>query len=254
MHQIGEVAELAKVSTRLLRHYDEIGLLVPSGRSEAGYRLYSHADLERLQSILFYRALEFPLDAIRRLMTAPGFDRHAALLHQRELLQQQAAHLGDLLALIDKTINDIDPETGREKHPMNTKEMFEVFPDMKQEHQDEAQERWGNTEAWKQSAERWSQYTKTDMERMKSEMTQAYGRLENLFASGTRPDAPEALMAIEAMRLLSDKWFYDTSKEMHVKGTEFVSRDERFVRNIDKNCPGLAAWIHQAAKANLAAG
>jgi len=152
---------------------------------------------------------------------------------------------------IDKTINDIDPETGQEKHPMNTKEMFEVFPDMKQEHQDEAQERWGNTEAWKQSAERWSQYTKADMERMKSEMTQAYGRLENVFASGARPDAPEALAAIEALRLLSDKWFYDTSKEMHVKGTEFVSRDERFVRNIDKNCAGLAAWIHEAAKANL---
>jgi DNA-binding transcriptional MerR regulator len=57
MHQIGEVAELANVSTRLLRHYDEIGLLVPSGRSEAGYRLCSHADLERLQSIFFYRAL-----------------------------------------------------------------------------------------------------------------------------------------------------------------------------------------------------
>jgi DNA-binding transcriptional MerR regulator len=254
MHQIGEVAELAKVSTRLLRHYDEIGLLVPSGRSEAGYRLYSHADLERLQSILFYRALEFPLDAIRRLMKGPGFDRHAALLHQRELLQQQAARLGDLLALIDKTLGDIDPETGREKHPMNTKEMFEVFPDMKQEHQDEAQERWGNTEAWKQSAERWSRYTKADVERMKLEMTQVYGRLENVFASGARPDAPEALTAIEAMRLWSDKWFYDTSKEMHVKGTEFVSRDERFVRNIDKNCPGLAAWIHQATKANLAAG
>lgn len=254
MHQIGQVAELAKVSTRLLRHYEEIGLLVPSGRSEGGYRLYSHADLERLQSILFYRALEFPLDTIRRLMSAPGFDRHGALLHQRELLRQQAAHLGDLLALIDKTINDIDPETGREAHSMNIREMFELFPDIRQEHQDEAQERWGNTEAWKQSAERWSKYTKTDVERMKSEMTQVYGRLEKLFASGARPDAPEALTAIEAMRLLSDKWFYDTSKVMHVKGTEFVSLDERFVRNIDKNCPGLAAWIHQAAKANLAAG
>ena len=254
MHQIGEVAELGKVSARLLRHYDEIGLLVPSGRSEAGYRLYSHADLERLQLILFYRALEFPLDSIRDLLAAPGFERHAALLHQRELLQQRAAHLGDLLALIDKTINGIDSETGREKHPMNTKEMFEAFPDMRQEHQDEAQQRWGNTEAWKQSAERWSQYTKADVERMKAEMAQVNRRLEEIFASGARPDAPEALTAVEALRLLSHKWFYDTSKEMHVKGTEFVSKDERFVRNIDKNCPGLAVWIHQAAKANLAAG
>ncbi len=254
MYQIGEAAELSRVSTRLLRHYDEIGLLVPSGRSGAGYRLYSRADLEHLQLILFYRALEFPLDTIRRLITGPGFDRHAALLHQRELLQQRAAHLGELLALIDRTINDIDPVTGEEKHPMDTTELFEAFPDMRQEYQDEAQERWGHTEAWRQSAERWSKYTKADVDRMKAEMAKVYGRLEDVFASGAKPDTPEALTAIEAMRQLSDRWFYDTSKEMHVRGTGFVSQDERFVRNIDRNYPGLAAWIHRAAKANLAAG
>ena len=72
MHKIGEVAELAKVSIRLLRHYDEIGLLVPSGRSEAGYRLYAREDLQRLQQILFYRTLEFPLEEIQKLMTLPA--------------------------------------------------------------------------------------------------------------------------------------------------------------------------------------
>ena len=254
MHKIGEVAELAKVSIRLLRHYDEIGLLVPSGRSEAGYRLYAHADLQRLQQILFYRTLEFPLEEIQKLMTAPGFDRHAALLQQRELISHRAQQLGAVLELIDQTIAEFDPKTGREKQTMNTKEMFDVFPDMKQEYQDEAQQRWGNTEAWKQSAARWSKYTKAEMERLKQEMAQVYGQLEKVFVAGTRPDAPAALAAIEAARLLSDKWFYDTSKEQHAKGTEWTSKDERFVRNIDKNCPGLAAWMHQAAKANLKAG
>jgi DNA-binding transcriptional MerR regulator len=254
MHKIGEVADLAKVSIRLLRHYDEIGLLVPSGRSEAGYRLYAHTDLQRLQQILFYRTLEFPLEEIQKLMTAPGFDRHAALLQQRELIGHRAQQLGAVLDLIDKTIAEIDPKRGQEKSTMNTKEMFEVFPDMKQEYQGEAQERWGDTEAWKQSVARWNKYTKADMERMKQEMAQVYGRLEKVFTAGTRPDAPEALAAIEAARLLSDKWFYDCPKDLHVKGTEWTSSDERFVRNIDKNCPGLAAWMHQAAKANLAAG
>ena len=135
MNQIGEVATLAKVSIRLLRHYDEIGLLVPSGRSESGYRLYARADLERLQLILFYRSLEFPLDEIQRLMQAPDFDRHAALLQQRELLRRKAQHLGDVLDLIETTIANIDV-MGEEINTMSTQLMFEVFPDMKQEYQD----------------------------------------------------------------------------------------------------------------------
>ncbi len=253
MHKIGEVAELAKVSIRLLRHYDEIGLLVPSGRSEAGYRLYAHADLQRLQQILFYRTLEFPLEEIQKLMSAPDFDRHAALLQQRELIKHKALQLGGVLDLIERTLTEIDPR-GQEQAMINTKEMFKVFPDMKQEYQDEAEERWGNTDAWKQSAERAKKYTKADWERMKQEMAVVYGRLEAVFTAGKKPDSPEALAAIEAARLLSDKWFYDTSKEFHVKGTEWVSKDERYVRNIDKNCPGLAVFMHQAAKANLAKG
>jgi Asp-tRNA(Asn)/Glu-tRNA(Gln) amidotransferase C subunit len=184
-------------------------------------------------------------------MQAPDFDRHAALLQQRELLRRKAQHLSDVLDLIEKTLANIDP-SGQEINTMNTQQMFEVFPDMKQEYQDEAQERWGNTEAWKQSATRWKKYTKADLERMKQEMAQVYGHLEKVFAAGTRPDAPTAIAAIDAQRLLFNRWFYDCSKELHAKVTEWTSSDERFVRNLDKNCPGLAAWMHQAARANLA--
>jgi MerR family transcriptional regulator, thiopeptide resistance regulator len=254
MHKIGEVAELAKVSVRLLRHYDEIGLLVPSGRSEAGYRLYAHADLQRLQQILFYRALEFPLDEIQQIMTSPGFDRHAALLQQRELIGRRAQELGTVLALIEKAIAEIDPATGREKRTMSNEEMFEVFPDMKQEWQHEAQERWGNTEAWKQSTERAKKYTRADWERMKQEMATVYGRLEAAFKANRKPDSPEALAAVDGIRLLIDKWHYSCSKEFHATLTGYTSGDERFVRNIDRNCPGLAVFMHEAARANLAAG
>ncbi len=254
MHKIGEVAELAKVSIRLLRHYDEIGLLVPSGRSEAGYRLYAREDLQRLQQILFYRALEFPLEEIQKLMASPGFDRHAALLQQRELIGRRAQELGAVLELIDKTIAEIDPNTGLEQQTMSNKEMFDVFPDMKQDWQDEAQECWGNTGAWKQSAERAKKYTKADWERMKQEMATVYGRLEIAFKAGAKPDSPQAIAAVEGIRLLIDKWHYSCSKEFHATLTGHTSSDERFVRNIDKNCPGLAAYMHEAAKANLGAG
>ncbi len=254
MHKIGEVAELAKVSIRLLRHYDQIGLLVPSGRSEAGYRLYSREDLQRLQQILFYRTLEFPLEEILKLMTSPAFDRHAALLQQRELIGRRAQELGAVLDLIDKTIAEIDPTRGREEQTMSNKEMFEVFPDMKQEYLDEARERWGNTDAWKQSAERSRKYTKADWERMKQEMGNVYGQLEKVFRAGKKPDSPEAIAAVDAIRLLIDRWHYNCSKEFHANLTAMTSSDERFVRNIDRNCPGLAAYMRDAAEANLAAG
>ncbi|HEY0962720.1 MAG TPA: MerR family transcriptional regulator [Pseudomonadales bacterium] len=254
MHRIGEVAELARVSIRLLRHYDEVGLLVPSGRSEGGYRLYSRADLQRLQQILFYRTLEFPLDEIRRLMTAPAFDRHAALLQQRELIRGRAQQLDAVLALIDRTIADIDPETGLEKSTMSTKEMFEVFPELKQQDIDEAEARWGHSDAWKQSAARSRHYRKEDWERMKQEASEVNARLETVFTAGHAPDSLEAVTAIDAARELITRWHYDCSKDFHVRLTEMTSNDARFVKNIDRNCPGLAAWMARAAQANLAAG
>src|SRR6185369_365458 len=76
---VSQVARMAGVSVRTLHHYDQIGLLRPSGRSEAGYRLYDRADLERLQQVMFFRALEVPLEEIARIMTDPDFDVGAAL-------------------------------------------------------------------------------------------------------------------------------------------------------------------------------
>ncbi|MDY6983146.1 MAG: MerR family transcriptional regulator, partial [Pseudomonadota bacterium] len=242
------------VSIRLLHHYDQIGLLVPSGRSEAGYRLYSHADLRRLQQILFYRTLEFPLETIQQLMTAPDFDRHAALLQQRELIRERTQQLGAVLALIDRTIADIDPGTGQETQSMSTKEMFEVFPELKQEDVIEAEARWGHTDAWKQSAARSRNYRKEDWERMKREAAEVNERLEAIFSAGHKPNSPEALQAVDAARDLITRWHYDCSKDFHVRLTAMTSNDERFVKNIDRNCEGLAAWMHEAAKANLAAG
>jgi DNA-binding transcriptional MerR regulator len=87
-YTVSQVASLASVSVRTLHHYDETGLLTPSKRSEAGYRLYNDSDLERLQQVLFFRELGFALDVIAGLMKEPGFDRESALLMQRELLRR----------------------------------------------------------------------------------------------------------------------------------------------------------------------
>jgi MerR family transcriptional regulator, thiopeptide resistance regulator len=94
MRTVGEVSELAGVTVRTLHHYDEIGLLRPSGRSEAGYRLYGHADLERLQEIVVWRQLGFSLTEVQDLLDDPGYDRGAALRRQRELVELQVERLG----------------------------------------------------------------------------------------------------------------------------------------------------------------
>jgi DNA-binding transcriptional MerR regulator len=123
-HTVGEVAKLAHVSVRTLHHYDEIGLLRPSARSETGYRLYSSADLEKLQQVLFFKEIGFGLEDIRDLMADPAFDRREALLVQRDLLAERALRLEAMLGLIERTLASLEGGL-----PMTRAEMFEVFGD-----------------------------------------------------------------------------------------------------------------------------
>src|SRR4051812_43314536 len=105
---VGELAKLAHISVRTLHHYDEIGLLRPSGRSRASYRLYTEADLARLQQVLFFRALGFSLDDVARVLSAPDFDRKKALLAQRALLVREGRRLEAMVALVDKTLDALE--------------------------------------------------------------------------------------------------------------------------------------------------
>jgi DNA-binding transcriptional MerR regulator len=89
MRTVGELSRLAGVTIRTLHHYDRIGLLCPSGRSEAGYRLYAYEDLTRLQEIVVWRQLGFSLQEIQQLLDEPGHDRAEALRRQRELVELQ---------------------------------------------------------------------------------------------------------------------------------------------------------------------
>ena len=98
MKTVKQVSHLSGVSVRTLHHYDAIGLLPPTQVTEAGYRLYDDAALQRLQSILLLRHLQFPLKQIKQILDAPGFDPVTALEQQIHLLQLQRQHLDDLIA------------------------------------------------------------------------------------------------------------------------------------------------------------
>lgn len=101
MLTIHQMAERTGVTIRALRYYDKIGLLPPGAVSPAGYRLYGPAELERLQQILFFRELEFPLAEIKAILASPAYDRTAALTAQRALLRAKRDRLDGLLRLVE---------------------------------------------------------------------------------------------------------------------------------------------------------
>ena len=246
---VGEAAQLAKVSVRTLHHYDEIGLLEPSGRSAAGYRLYEQDDLERLHQVLLFRELGFSLDEIRQIMLDPAFDRTEALRAQRSLLTEKAQRTQAQLAAIDRALaaeEEGTTMTDQERAGMFG-ELFDGFnPD---DYEEEVQERWGTTEAYKQSAERTKRYTKADWEQIKAEMDENTAEFVALMDAGIPSDSPEAMALAEAKRAHISKWFYDCPTEFYVNMASIWVNDPRFTKNIDKAKPGLAAYSYAAVQA-----
>jgi MerR family transcriptional regulator, thiopeptide resistance regulator len=248
---VSQVARLAHVSVRTLHHYDEIGLLQPSGRSHAGYRLYGEADLQRLQQILFFRALELPLPEITRIMTEPDFDVVATLKIQREMLVEKVAHSHALIAAVEAAINRIEKGT-----PMTTKDTEESFSPWKDfdasKYEAEAEQRWGGTAAFKESKRRTARYTKADWELIQADAANSYGALVRELKAGTPPDAEAAMDAAEVHRAHISRWFYDCSPEIHRGLGELYDTDARFTATVDKFAPGLSAYARQVFAANAA--
>ncbi|MBF0544365.1 MAG: MerR family transcriptional regulator [Candidatus Riflebacteria bacterium] len=241
--KVSELAQLAKVTARTLHHYDEIGLLKPSERSEAGYRLYGIKDLERLQQIRFFCELGFCLEEIHRIMTDPFFDRQTALLAQRELLIEKTRRIGQMIEAVDRALL-----AQKEGIPMNEKKMFEGF-DSKQ-YQDEVKKRWGETEAFQESKRRTKKYGKADWQKISSEVNSIEKALASCLESGKPPKAPEVIELAEQLRLHIDRWFYPCSPEMHVNlGNMYVS-DSRFAEHYEKITTGLSQYVRDAILAN----
>ncbi|MDQ1037870.1 DNA-binding transcriptional MerR regulator [Streptomyces sp. V3I8] len=247
-HSVGQVAGFAAVTVRTLHHYDEIGLLVPSGRSHAGHRRYSDADLDRLQQILFYRELGFPLDEVAALLDDPEADPRAHLRRQHELLSDRIEKLRKMAAAVEHAMEartmgiDLTPE-----------EKFEVFGDKDpEEHAEEAERRWGGTEMYAESQRRAARYTKDDWRRMQAEVASWGERYAALMESGEPATGERAMDMAEEHRLHIDVWFYACAYEMHrCLGDMYVS-DERFKAFYDSMRPGLAEHLRDAITANAA--
>lgn len=245
-HTVGEVSKLTGLSVRALHHYDEIGLLEPSERTEAGYRLYSAADLAELQQVLFFRELGFALDEIRGIMRDPSFDRREALEFQRAMLTEKAAQLERMAGAVGAALDAM-----KEGRTMDEKDMFEVFGDFDpKEYEAEAEQRWGGTDAYRVSMERTKRYTKADWLRIKEEAAAVVDGMAALMDAGVPAGDPRAMDLAEEHRAQIDRWFYPCASEMHVGLGRMYVADPRFARNYEKVREGMAQYMCDAIAAN----
>ncbi|TQM64461.1 MerR family transcriptional regulator [Humibacillus xanthopallidus] len=242
---VGQVADVFGVTVRTLHHYDEIGLLVPSERSAAGYRLYTDEDLRRLQQIVVYRRLELPLDEIASLLDGDE-DPDVHLRRQREVVMQRFDELTELVVAIDRAL-----EREMDERPATTAELKELFGDgFSDDYQQEAQERWGETDAWKQSAARTSRYTPADWAEVKAEMEAVNAAFVAALESGEPATGEAAMDAAEAHRLHIERRFYDLSHDVHRGLADMYVADPRFTKTYEDLAPGLAAYVRDAIHAN----
>jgi DNA-binding transcriptional MerR regulator len=241
---VGETAKLARVSVRTLHHYDAVGLLTPSRRTDAGYRLYGDTDLERLQQIMLFRELGFALPDIRRIMTDPGFDRRTALVAQRKLLAEKATRTEAMLDAIDTAIGAMEEGT-----EMDKEQMFEVFGDFDPAgYEQEVRERWGETGAYRESARRTAGYTKADWLRVKAEQEAITAGMAERMDAGDAPDSPEVQALVERHRLSIDRSFYPCSLGMHAGLGEMYVADPRFAAVYERIRPGMAVFMRDAMR------
>ena len=245
-YTINKIAQMAGVTLRTLRYYDKIGLLAPTARSEAGYRLYSDEDAGRLQQILFFRELDFPLVKILQIMGNPDFDRKKALAMQIEFLEKRAARYEKLSKMARHTLQNLE---GGIK--MENREMFKAFDydkmveDQKQ-YEDEVKARWGSTDAYRISAERTSKYTKADWEKINAESEVYMKELIFCFNERVSYADPRMMAVCEAARGHMSKYFYPCSLEAYSNLGSMYIADERFTAYYDKFAPGLAAYYNEA--------
>jgi MerR family transcriptional regulator, thiopeptide resistance regulator len=243
---VGQLAELAGVTVRTLHHYDEIGLLHPSERTAAGYRLYTPDDVTRLQHVVVYRRLGFALEEIALLLDDPEADVAAHLRRQRTAVLSRLDEMRGLVAAIDRAL-----EAAVSGIKLTNEEQKELFGEgYSEEYASEAKQRWGDTDAWKQSQARTTSYTKEDWVQIKTEAEAVTNTFVAALQAGDSPTSERAMDAAEQARLHIHNRFYELSPEFHRNLGDMYVADPRFTKTYEDIAPGLAQYVRDAIHAN----
>ncbi len=235
MWTVHEVSRLTGVSVRALHHYDAIDLLKPAEITEAGYRLYDDVSLCRLQNILMFRELRFPLKEIKVMLDNPNFDSGEALTQQIKLLKMQQKHIGELISLAYKI-----KEKGVDHMDFNAFQYSEM-----EQYKKEVRERWGNTKAYQEYQERTINITKRE------QMDAASG-LMTLFADvgalrSLSPDHDKVQKKIREIQSFITENYYNCTDEIFSNLGDMYVGDERMRKSIDKaGGDGTAEFVRKA--------
>ena len=214
MKTVGEISKMTGISVRTLHHYDAIGLLHPAQVTEAGYRMYSDQNLQRLHTILLLRQLQFPLKEIRQILDSPGFDPLEALPQQIELLELQRQHLDDLISHARTIL-----KTG--VIPMN----FKPFDQKKlDEYAAEAKNRWGRTDAYQEYEQRSAGQSREQQNDAASGLMELFVRFGQIRNTDPASEQAQALVA-ELKQYITDHYYTCTNQILQGLGMMYVAGD-----------------------------
>lgn len=239
---IREFANLTGVSVRTLHFYDEIGLLKPSSVDEQnGYRFYDEYSLTRMQEILFYRELDFPLKEIGLILSSPDYDKQNALKKQKHLLKLKKDR-------IERIISALDGAMKGETVNMAAFDNSE-FEAKREEYAKEAKKRWGETTAYKESTEKAADYSSEMWKQVNSAMDERISEFADCKRNGLDPDSKEAQALVKKWRDFITEYYYTCTEEILAGLGKMYTADERFLKNIDRHGDGTARFMSDAIKA-----
>ncbi|MEU3494263.1 MerR family transcriptional regulator [Kitasatospora cineracea] len=247
---VGQVSGFAGVTIKTLHHYDRSGLLSPSERSPAGYRLYSSADLARLQQILFYRELGFPLEQIADILADPQANALGHLLARRQALTDQIERLHKLVDVAERAI-----EVQRTGVELSPEERFEIFGDVVFDlsYAADAHLKWGERDGHREALARAATHSKEDWRLLMAEAAEWRGRLLAAFDGGLPADDEAVLDLAEQHRQHIARWFTPCPPEMHCRIADDYEADARafsLVVPAAEQRPGLAGYLRTAISRN----
>ena len=238
---IREFAKLTGVSVRTLHFYDEIGLLNPSSVDEQnGYRFYDEYSLTRMQEILFYRELDFPLKEIRMILSSPDYDKQNTLKEQKHLLTLKKERLERLISALE----------GAMKGEIVNMDVFDnsEFKAKREDYAKEATEKWGDTAAYTESAEKTADYSADKWKQVNSAMDERIAEFADCKIKGFAPDSKEAQVLAKKWQDFITENYYTCTKEILASLGEMYVADERFKKNIDRHGDGTAQFMRDAIK------
>lgn len=235
MKTVHEVSRLTGVSVRTLHHYDAIGLLKPARTTDAGYRLYDDAALKRLQNILIFRELQFPLKEIKAILDSPEFDPKEALEQQIGLLELRRKHIDELIAYARRIQKE-----GEKAMNFSTFNQEEI-----NRYKEEVRERWGSTQIYKEYEKKTKDKTDKELGTMADKLLSLFAEIGSLRM--LPPDAKEVQAKIKKLQEFITDHYYTCTNEILQNLSRMYVSDERMEQNIDKaGGEGTARFVKQA--------